>query len=141
MYSLFLLFLPLTLSCKVLSLSGGGALGAFEAGVFSSIIQQQQGQWDLITGVSAGSINALYLSSIEPQDEIKFIPLYESLWSSLKNSDIYSPSLFLNGQSVLSTNPLRNTLNKYFHNRKSIRPFLISATSLSQGINILFNNK
>jgi len=46
-------------SCYVMSLSGGGAKGAFEAGVIKGLIDKMtplERQWQYFTGISAGSI-------------------------------------------------------------------------------------
>ena len=50
---------------KILCLSGGGSYGAFEMGVICNLIEEAKGGWDLITGVSAGSINAAYISTLK----------------------------------------------------------------------------
>lgn len=126
-------------SCKVLSLSGGGPLGAFEIGVASTLMERYEGNWNIITGVSAGSINAAYLSTIEKGKEKLFIEDYKNLWFNTSNNQVYSPTYFLNGKSLYDTKPLKNTLSKIFKNKKPIRPVLISATSLVTGRSELFS--
>jgi predicted acylesterase/phospholipase RssA len=49
---------------KALVLSGGGAHGAYEAGVAQALMQRES--FDVICGVSIGAINAALLSSGEP---------------------------------------------------------------------------
>ena len=52
--------------CLALVLSGGGASGAYEAGYFWGLINNDpdgQYQYDAISGVSAGSINALAIAA------------------------------------------------------------------------------
>jgi len=51
--------------CRALALSGGGSNGAWEAGVIWGLINYGNPadfEWDVITGVSAGSWNAAMLS-------------------------------------------------------------------------------
>ena len=134
-----LFFLPLTLSCRILSLSGGGSYGAFEVGVITKLIDDNKGQWDFITGVSAGSLNAYYLSTIPIEEEKEASKSFKSLWTSINNNDIYSLKFFLNGESVFDTTPLRKTLIKLFSNRKVVRNIQVSATSLSLGEQVVFN--
>lgn len=126
-------------ACKVLSLSGGGPLGAFEIGVASTLMERYGGDWNIITGVSAGSINAAYLSTIEKGKEKLFIEDYKNLWFNTTNNEVYSPAYFLNGKSIYDTKPLKNTLSKVFKGKNPIRPVLISATSLVTGRSELFS--
>jgi predicted patatin/cPLA2 family phospholipase len=121
-----------------LSLSGGGPLGSFEMGIASSLMQNYGGNWDIITGVSAGSINAAYLSTIKKGDEKLFIEDYKKLWLSTTNEQVYSKVYFLNGKSLYDTSPLKSTLTKIFENKIPIRPVLISATSLVKGKSEIF---
>ena len=140
---LSLLIITLTSSliqtCKVLSLSGGGSLGAFEIGVASTLMEKYGGNWDIITGVSAGSINVAYLSTIAKGEEKLFINDYKKLWLSTSNNQVYSSVYFLNGKSLYDTTPLKNTLTKVFKDKIPIRPVLISATSLIKGRSEIFN--
>jgi predicted patatin/cPLA2 family phospholipase len=126
---LLLLFKP-TYQCKVLSLSGGGSYGAFEMGIVSKLIDSKNGGWDLITGVSAGSINAGFLSTIDKYNEANYTNIIKDLWLSTTNSQVYSNIFFINGISLYQTKPLQNTLNKLFFNKIPIRPLIVSATSL-----------
>ena len=107
-------YLHLSSACKVLSLSGGGPLGSFEMGIASTLMENYDGNWDIITGVSAGSINAAYLSTITKGDEKSFIQDYKKLWLSTTNEQVYSKVYFLNGKSLYDTIPLKNTLTKIF---------------------------
>ena len=91
---------------NLLVLSGGGSYGAFEMGIVSRLIEDENYSWDVVTGVSAGSINASYLSTIDKNDIKNHIQEFRELWTSIKSSDIYSPDFFLNG--------LTFSLQKYF---------------------------
>jgi predicted acylesterase/phospholipase RssA len=125
---------------KILVLSGGGSYGSFEVGVVSNLIEKGLGGWDLITGVSAGSINACYLSTIKKEDEKENIPIFKNLWLNIKDKDIYKPDFFLNGLSVYNTKPLEKKLDEIFKDKKSVRPVIISTTSLTNAQALHFNN-
>lgn len=112
-------------TCRILSLSGGGSYGAFEAGVISKLIDDGKGGWDYISGVSAGSLNAFYLSGIPPNKEKEVSPTFEKLWESIKDSDVYSLSFFTNGQSLFDTTPLRKTMEEKFAGITPVRPVQI----------------
>ena len=81
---------------RILILSGGGCYGSFEMGLVSKLIEEDKGSWDLITGVSAGSINACYLSTISKEDEITSIKEFKNLWLNIKSKDVFTNCFFLN---------------------------------------------
>jgi len=126
---------------KILVLSGGGSIGTFEAAIVSQLISQGKGGWDLITGVSAGSINACYLSTIDKSKEIDNIDVFKNLWCSIKNSDIFNPELFLNGISMFNTNKYKSILETIFKDRKILRPLMINATSLNTSTSKIFTEQ
>ena len=74
---------------RILVLSGGGSYGAFEAGIISNLIENGKGSWDFITGVSAGSLNASYLSTIDKESEKDNIEIIKNLWENIKNVDVF----------------------------------------------------
>ena len=76
-----------------LILSGGGARGAYQAGVAQGIYEVLKSaslpmKIDHFSGVSAGAINATYLASMWNDQENAIKGLVD-LWSQLKSSDIY----------------------------------------------------
>jgi NTE family protein len=81
------------MSQTALILSGGGARGAYQAGVAQGIYEVLKAESipmkiDHFSGVSAGAINAAYLASLW-DDQEKAIKNLVDLWSQLKSSDIY----------------------------------------------------
>ena len=125
---------------KILVLSGGGSHGCFEMGIVSRLIQDGNGYWDLITGVSAGSLNACYLSTIKKEDEKTNIDEFKKLWVNVKNSDVYRTECFLNGLSVYNTDPFKKQLD-IFNDREPVRPVIIGTTSLSTSSSQIFTEK
>lgn len=76
-----------------LILSGGGARGAYQAGVVQGIYEVLKSSGlpmkiDHFSGVSAGAINASYLASLW-DDQERAVKNLVDLWSQLKSSDIY----------------------------------------------------
>lgn len=126
---------------KILVLSGGGSLGTFEAAILSQLILQGKGSWDLITGVSAGSINASYLSTIDRNKELDNITIFKNLWCSIKNKDVFNPELFLNGLSIYNTNKYKIKLETIFKDKKILRPLMINATSLNTSTSKIFTEE
>lgn len=126
---------------KILVLSGGGAFGCFEMAVVSALILEGKGSWDLITGVSAGSFNASYLSTIEKDKEIDNIDLFKKLWCDINNSLVFHNEYFLNGLSVYNSDKYKQTVKSIYDDKFPLRPVMISATSLNSSSSRIFRNK
>lgn len=73
-----------------LILSGGGARGAYQAGILSAWkdIFRQNGNIEIIVGVSAGSINAVRLMQSAP-NYASGVDAIEHLWSNLIPDEIF----------------------------------------------------
>lgn len=117
-----------------LVLSGGGARGAYQAGVLQGIQEITQGHlpFQVISGVSAGSINASFIAAYAHDFKEGTLKL-SRLWSELKPEQVFRTdpislgniglkwiselslgSLFSSGsaQSLLDTEPLRRLLQE-----------------------------
>ena len=134
---LLLTVIPLINCCKVLTLSGGGVYGSFEAGVLSKLFEQNS-TYDIITGISSGSLNTGYLSSIKSGEEYKYINDFKNLWTNISDKEIYSNIYFLNGLSLYDNTPLKHKLTEIYSSRKPIRPIKIGASSLKEGKTKIF---
>jgi NTE family protein len=127
-----LTILSLANSLNQLSLSGGGSFGAVEIGILKRINELEPKKYDLYTGISAGALNAGFLSYY---DNINLgIKNAERLYSSIRNRMIYDvvPNT---GLSLLNTEPLYKTLTSIIENmpnNPSIHT-LIGATNLYSG--------
>lgn len=115
-----------------LSFSGGGAFGAVEIGILKRIVEMENKQYDLYTGISAGALNAGILSYF---NNVKTgIQTSEKLYSTLRNRMVYD-ILPTTGLSVLNTDPLFKTLSKIINTmpEKPVVHTLIGATNLYSG--------
>lgn len=137
MFKILTLLFSFSSACNVLTLSGGGAYGSFEAGVISKLFETGS-TYDIITGVSAGSLNTAYLSSIKSGEEKYHISEFKNLWTSIKTNDILHKVYFLNGLSLYDNRPVKNKLNEIFSNVTTIRDIKIAATSLIDGTSRIF---
>jgi predicted acylesterase/phospholipase RssA len=90
-----------------LAFSGGGAFGAVEIGILKYLESVSPTKYDLYTGISAGGINAGYLSHFKNLNE--GIISAETFYSTIKNHMIYSVSPSTN-VSLLNTEPLAKTM-------------------------------
>lgn len=99
---------PKPASAFALVMSGGGARAAYQAGVLQYIADHLESpQFEIITGVSAGSINAAQLAN----DERSFKEAVDHLnsgWANLKADDVYHAATSLN----VLMNMLRRTSDK-----------------------------
>lgn len=134
----FFTFLAISLNVCVhaltqLSFSGGGAFGAVEIGILKHILVSEPAkQYDLYTGVSAGALNAGFLSYYH--DVKSGVDAGEAIYSSLSNKQVYEllPST---GISVYNTAPLRKTLTRTLDSMRAppVVPALIGTVNLYTG--------
>lgn len=122
-----------------LSFSGGGSFGAIEIGILKRLNEIENKKYDLYTGISAGALNAGFLSYYPNINQ--GIKEAEILYSSIKNRMIYDilPST---GISVLNTQPLYKTLTKIIGNMPNKTPSihtLIGATNIYSGKLDIYN--
>lgn len=106
-------------TCNVLALSGGGSFGAVQAGVLDGLLEAQEisAHYDIITGISAGGLNAGFLSYYTNVSSA-IQPLYNIL-TGLQTSDIYQSAILniLKEYSIYSTAPLEATLHSIIDNK------------------------
>jgi len=125
-------------SLNQLSFSGGGSFGAVEIGILKRLLETENKQYDLYTGISAGALNAGYLSYYKNMN--LGIKSAELLYSNIKNRMIYD--IFPNtGLSILNTYPLQKTLTNIVQtmpNEPAIHT-LIGATNLYSGKLDIYN--
>jgi predicted acylesterase/phospholipase RssA len=78
--------------CRALALSGGGSNGAWEAGVIWGLMHYgdpDDFDWDVITGISAGSINTLAIAGWDYGTGKEMSEWLSDLWQNLKTSDVW----------------------------------------------------
>src|SRR5712691_6005753 len=69
----------------VLVFQGGGALGAYQAGVYQAL-HEARVQPDWIIGTSIGAINACLIAGNEPEDRLAKL---EEFWRRMKHRDVW----------------------------------------------------
>ena len=83
---------PSSKKCQAVAFSGGGSHGAYETGVLWSFVKEgnpKDFEYDVVTGVSAGSINALGVSIFEKGDELNMVEWMFDFLSALGTPDVY----------------------------------------------------
>ena len=80
-------------SCTALVLSGGGSNGAWEAGAFWGLLNYgnpDDFRYDVLSGISVGSVNAIALVGWKIGDELKAAQWISDMWKDLNNSDVWA---------------------------------------------------
>lgn len=74
-------------------MSGGGTLGAYEAGAVYGLYHASEDktnfEYDVITGVSAGSINLGAMGLFEIGDEENMLDVISETWQGMSTSQLY----------------------------------------------------
>lgn len=75
-------------------MSGGGNKGAYQAAVIEELVNlvenpQENLAWDVVTGVSAGSLNTLGLAGFEASDVENAAAFIYALWNSIPDYNAY----------------------------------------------------
>ena len=132
MLLLLLCFSSSSCVLKQLSFSGGGSFGAVEIGIIKKLMERKIINFDLYTGISAGALNAGFLSYYKNINE--GIIKAENIYSTINNRMVYKvlPPTDL---SILNTEPLFNTLLKIIDRmpNEPVIHTLIGATNLYSG--------
>eukprot|EP00179_Madagascaria_erythrocladioides_P019383 CAMPEP_0198338866 /NCGR_PEP_ID=MMETSP1450-20131203/37597_1 /TAXON_ID=753684 ORGANISM="Madagascaria erythrocladiodes, Strain CCMP3234" /NCGR_SAMPLE_ID=MMETSP1450 /ASSEMBLY_ACC=CAM_ASM_001115 /LENGTH=325 /DNA_ID=CAMNT_0044043765 /DNA_START=77 /DNA_END=1051 /DNA_ORIENTATION=+ len=137
--------------CRALALGGGGDRGSYEAGVFAGFVDNPslQGsiEYDVLSGVSAGSLNALALSLFAKGDERAAANFLRHQWLTMSRSKVYRNWLggpiegitlrsglfdLSPAERYLKSLPLRNATT-------SGRHLLLGTTDYASGEFVLFN--
>jgi predicted acylesterase/phospholipase RssA len=120
-----------TFGLNQLAFSGGGAFGAVEIGILKKLQSINNNKFDIYTGISAGGINAGYLSHYKDLDE--GIKTLEIFYDTIKNDMIWS-ILPLSNISLFNTDPMRETFtNILVKLPDSLIETYIGATNLYSG--------
>jgi NTE family protein len=123
-----------SVSCVLnqLSFSGGGSFGAVEIGIIKRLMERKVINFDLYTGISAGALNAGFLSYYKNINE--GITKAENIYKTINNRMVYK-LLPPTEVSVLNTEPLFNTLLKVIDKmpNEPVIHTLIGATNLYSG--------
>lgn len=138
---IFILFgvLSLTNGLNQLSFSGGGSFGAVEIGILKYVTELNPNKkYDLYTGISAGALNAGFLSYYSNINT--GIKTSEILYSNIRNHMIYDV-LPNTGISLLNTEPLYKTLTTIIEKmpNKPVIHTLIGATNMYSGKLDIYN--
>ena len=112
---------------KALVLSGGGAKGAFTAGVVKYLMVELGLNFDLVVGTSTGALIAPLVAS---QDIANLIHFYESVEQQDILTDRPDLLAFLFSDALNDTKPLKRLINKFFGDKRRYERLLQSSTEM-----------
>jgi NTE family protein len=127
---------------KALYLAGGGARGAYQAGVLKAIgqiLQIKKLPFDMVSGVSVGSINAAILAE-NADDFPSALDKLENLWGEIHCQQIYKASNYELSKSVMrnvSTLLIKRKHTGHLLDTSPLREFIDNAidfTKITQNI-------
>jgi NTE family protein len=122
---------------KALYLAGGGARGAYQAGVLKAIghiLKVHTLPFEIVSGVSVGSINAVVLAE-NAHDFPNALEKLESLWNEIHCQQIYKASNYELGKSVLrnlSTIVIKQRQSGHLLDASPLRQFIDENIDLSR---------
>ena len=136
------------IKCRGLAMAGGGAYGAYEAGAFDAFVNTlpaEEVMYDIVSGVSAGSLNTATLGMFGRGDEQTANNFLNQFWFNLTSAETYNikwPILYnvFFGNSILDNTPMRNTIHKYAGELGIHRPITVGTTNLNTGEFVNFNS-
>jgi predicted patatin/cPLA2 family phospholipase len=136
--------------CRVLALAGGGDKGAYQAGAIQGLIASLpagEAEWDVITGVGIGAVNALPASRFAKGSETAMSAYLNSFWKNFSNDQFYVnwPGLVVQGllseSGLYNSAPMLKTLNTLSGAGASFgRHLVVGATDLMSGDYIVVND-
>jgi predicted patatin/cPLA2 family phospholipase len=128
-------------NCYALALEGGGDKGAYQVGALAEIVENSdpsEVQYDVVSGVSIGSINGALLAGFPKGEERNATDLMIETWKELTQNDIYKEWPWGGAARGLLFKPAlydSSPFRKYIRSKLSApkRGFLVSATNASTG--------
>lgn len=132
---------------RALVLGGGGAYGAWQAGVIAALADAGC-RWTAIYGASIGAVNGAFLASTALEHQHDQTKLLAYRWSKITNRDIYRTSWRTIFDMAFSTLPLSaapslsegNRLHSFIHKyvaKKAALPFAFTVTDLEAGDSVV----
>jgi predicted acylesterase/phospholipase RssA len=131
-------------------MEGGGTKGAYEAGVISGLVYNlppEERSWDVVSGISVGSIATLCLALFEKGDEIAAADFIQQKWLNIQMSNIIknwplSIAQGLFGESGLfDTSPEMEFITSYASDKPIKRHITIGMTDAQHGGEYIVSDK
>lgn len=105
---------------------GGGTKGNYEVGVLQSFydnLPPEEIEYDVVVGVSIGSINAGTIGIYEKGDETDAFAQLQKYWSSLNTADIFTQWPLGPIEGLWRNSLFNNTVSHTLVNERLVNPF------------------
>jgi len=129
--------------CYILALEGGGDKGAYQAGAISGLVDNlptNMTQYDVVTGISVGSLNGAGFSIFEIGAEKEAADFLLSIWRTINGkSSVFQNWMFgpLEGllfkTGIYDTTPLQTLLQKIIQENSIKRKLIVGSTNIETG--------
>lgn len=126
--------------CRALVLSGGGDKGSYQASVFitfTKLIAEQDLTYDVVAGVSVGSLNGSGLASYAPGNETAAAEWIFGVWNDLTTSDVFTswPGGIIQGlfweQGIFNNTNLITFFKEKLSDKKIIKKISLGTTDMN----------
>ena len=132
--------------CRALVLQGGGDKGSYQVGALSEMLSliPDEIHYDVVSGVSAGALNAAGFSQFPPGQEAQAIAFLLDVWRTITSSNVYQEYRggLINGllyePSLFDTSPLKDYLHEKFA-QPIMRKISIGSVNADVGRFLRFN--
>lgn len=144
------IFFPSSLAdsrkCRALVLQGGGDKGSYQVGALSEMVRliPEEIHYDVVSGVSAGALNAGGFSQFLPGQEAEAVDFLMDLWKNINSSDVYQEwagglidGIFYE-PSLFDSNPLYNLLEEKL-SKPVVRKLSLGSVDADRGQFVRFN--
>jgi predicted patatin/cPLA2 family phospholipase len=133
--------------CLILALQGGGDHGAYQAGALKGLaynLPEEDSKWEIITGISAGTLNGAGFSLFPHGQEKEAVDFLEKVWREIDSKDkiyknwkslgILGPAYALFAETgFYDTTPLRELLTSILSDRDIVRDLHIGINNIETG--------
>ena len=128
--------------CRALVLSGGGDKGSYQAAAFIEFtkkLAKEDISYDVVAGVSVGSLNGSGLATYKPGDEKEAAEWILGVWNDLTSSDVFTnwPGGLVEGildeQGIFNNTNLENFFKNKLGDRFIEKRITIGTADMSTG--------
>jgi len=137
--------------CRAIALQGGGDRGAYEAGVLYGLVMNAPNpidfQYDVVTGVSAGSINALGVMIYEKGEEVEMVEFLNQSWLATGQRDVFAewPLGYFQGMffepSLVNNDPELSYLRSQIFLPPNARKAVLVTTDVNTAAKVAFTEQ
>ena len=137
--------------CRAIVLQGGGDKGAYEAGVLYGLVTNTKNpedfQYDVVTGISVGTINGIWLAQFAKGNELSAVNYLVRVWENLVQSDIFqawpggTPAGLFFEPSIYDSSPELTLLETVSFGPPNKRKLTVVTTDINTGKKVKFNEQ